>query len=87
MALQTRSLFVTSDGKEFKVQAEAEAHQAGLDSKPLIEGYITHSKLEKAQAGLMRRHLAAFLAFQETFVEPEPAPVEASTGESGAVEA
>lgn len=68
MALQQVPLFITTDNKEFKSEVEAEAHQAGLDQAPLINGYIQHAGLNdgkgKAQAGLLRRHLAAFLAYQ-----------------------
>jgi hypothetical protein len=66
-------LFETNDGKKFPTMAEAEAHEAGQVHTGLIEAYITSAGLQKAQAGLMRKHLASFIVFEASYVAPAPA--------------
>jgi hypothetical protein len=60
---KTRQVYIAEDGKEFDTEAECNAHDAGLANSAVIEAYITHAKLEKAQAGLMRKHIAGYIAF------------------------
>lgn len=77
-------LFVTSDGKEFKDEGSANAHEKGLEKAEKIEGYIAAAGLQKAQAGLMRKHIAAYLSFEETGQVPARAAEEAE--EAGAAD-
>lgn len=60
-----KQLYLALDGTEFDVEADADAHDAFLAAENSIEAYITHADLKKAQAGLMRRHLSGYIAFQE----------------------
>lgn len=56
--------FLSNDNTEFDTEAGADAHNAFLDNEGVIEAYIEFADLRKAQAGLMRRHLSGFQAFQ-----------------------
>lgn len=56
--------YKTSDGKVFKTEIEAAGHEKYLEIKPVVEAFIEKAGLQKAQAGLMRKHLPAFVAFQ-----------------------
>ncbi len=73
-----KQVYVSRDGKEFESEVEADAHERSLDMQENIEKYIVASGLQKAQAGLMRKHLPAFATFVETGyvapVETKPAP-------------
>lgn len=62
---KTKILFVADDGKEFDTEEAANAHDTFLKSKESIEAYITYAGLEKAQAGLLRTHIAGYLAHVE----------------------
>jgi hypothetical protein len=62
--------FMTSDGKEFDTELEADGHEAGLKHAKLIEAYIAKSGALKAGAGMLRNHLPQFIAFQASYVEP-----------------
>jgi len=68
--------FKTSDGKTFDNEADAKGHEAGIANTQVIEAYIAHARLQKAQAGLMRKHLGSFIAFDATYVPPAAAPTE-----------
>lgn len=62
--------FKTADGKTWPSHAEAEGHNCYLANSPLFEGFIAKLALQKAQAGLMRRLLPQFIAFQASFAAP-----------------
>lgn len=55
--------FVTADGKSFDTEAEADAHEAGLQAAESIKSYVQHAGLKKAQATLVRNHIAGYLGF------------------------
>ena len=57
--------YETSDGKKFNSEVEAQGHEVSLENRPLIEAYIKAAdlKVEGAQAGFLRKHLAGFIAF------------------------
>ena len=57
--------FVTADGKEFDTQAEAEGHEMSLQFKEVVEAFITAQGYKKVQAGIVRKAVPAFLAFQK----------------------
>lgn len=79
------SKYLSDDGKEFDTAEAADAHNASIQHAKLIEAYIVHAKLEKAQAGLLRKHLAGFIAFEASYVpseEPAPAPVAEQAAEA-----
>ena len=59
---KTKTIYVANDEKEFGTEAECEAHNAWLESQDSIEKYIAYAGLEKAQAGLLRTHVAGYLA-------------------------
>ena len=69
--------FKTPDGKVFGSAIEAEGHMVYLGNAPLIEGFVVAARLEKAQAGLMRRLLPQFMSFSSEFKVPEAAVAEA----------
>lgn len=56
-------LFLADDNTEFDTEQAADAHNAFLEAEFTIEAYIDYAELVRAQAGLMRRHLAAYTAF------------------------
>ena len=60
---KTKTLYVADDGKEFDTEHECNAHDAYLQRAGNIEAYIVDRGLAKAQAGLMRTHLAGYIAF------------------------
>lgn len=74
--------FEAEDGTQFDTAAQADAHDAGLKNKAVIEAFIVSAKLEKAHAGFIRKQLAAFIAFEATY--EAPAPVTAETAETKA---
>jgi hypothetical protein len=57
--------YLSQDGKEFETELQADARDKFLEVAPQIEAYIVAAGLAKAQAGLMRKHIAGFLVFQE----------------------
>lgn len=59
---KTKTIFVANDDREFATESECEAHNAWLESQDSIEKYIKYAGLEKAQAGLLRTHVAGYLA-------------------------
>ena len=64
----------SEDGtKEFNTAAEADAYDAGVKNAAVIEAYITKAGLLKAQAGLMRKHLASFISFEASYEAPKAA--------------
>lgn len=73
---KTKTLFVAEDGKEFDTESAADAHDRYLSNQTVIENYITSAGLKAAQAGLMRKHLPAFLNFRSV-VTSDPVPAEA----------
>lgn len=58
-------VYIARDGKEFKTEQECDAHEAYLRLAIRIEDYVTSAGLGKAQAGLMRRHIAGYVAHTE----------------------
>ncbi len=58
--------FVTEDGKEFASQIEAEGHEMSLKTKEGVEAFIAAAGYKKVQAGMARKMVPAFLAFQAT---------------------
>lgn len=68
-----KNVYLSDDNKEFATEAEADAHNAGLANAKAIEAYIVEAKLMKAQAGLMRKHIAGYLAFASRPAAPEAA--------------
>lgn len=65
--------FIADDGKEFTDEGAADAHNASLKHSAKVEEYIAAAGLEKAGAGLARKHLPAFALFLETGTLPTPA--------------
>lgn len=62
---QAKVTYLSKDNKEFDTELQADARDKFLEVEPQIEAYITAAGLAKAQAGLMRKHIAGFLVFQE----------------------
>lgn len=82
---KTKVVFVSQDGKQFEDEAACDAHDTYINQQKQIEAYITGAKLAKAQAGLMRKHIAGWLVFQATGRVPALAgdeSAEAGEGES-----
>ena len=65
MAKQAPTRYLSNDAKEFATEAEADARNMFLKVQDSIDAYIAESRLEKAQAGLMRKHIPGYLAFAE----------------------
>lgn len=63
---QVKNIYVAADGTQFDSEQAADAHDQYLESAGHIEAYIQSAGLEKAQAGLMRKHLAGYLAFAQS---------------------
>jgi hypothetical protein len=61
---KTKTLFIAADDREFETEEACDAHDEYLRSAGNIEAYIVAKNLHKAQAGLMRTHLAGYLAFR-----------------------
>lgn len=61
----TKTVYVAADGKEFDTEQACAAHEIGIRMSVRIEEYIKSAGLVKANAGFLRRHLPAFLAFSE----------------------
>lgn len=69
--------YIADDGTAFDTLEEAEHHDAVVQDLKKVEDYISAAGLEKAQAGLMRKHLPQWLAFLNNGVAPkreEPKP-------------
>lgn len=64
MAKQVQK-FVDDNGTEFNTEAEADASNAFIKAEFTIEAYIEEAGLKMAQAGLMRTHIAGYLAFAD----------------------
>jgi hypothetical protein len=69
---KTKTIYVAGDGKEFDDEAACDSHDMYLAEQAKIESYIAATKLAKAQAGLMRKHLAGYMSFLKTGKVPEP---------------
>ena len=69
MAITTTQLYITTDGKEFKSEMDARGHDTALKISSVVEGYIAEAgmKHKKAQAGLLRKHLPAFIGWMSQF--------------------
>lgn len=61
---KTKTLYVAADDREFDTAEACDAHDEYLRSAGNIEAYIVAKSLHKAQAGLMRTHLAGYLSFR-----------------------
>lgn len=61
---KTKTLYVADDGKEFDTAEACDAHDVYLRDAGNFEAYIVSKGLAKAQAGLMRTHLAGYMAFR-----------------------
>lgn len=59
------SKFLDDNGNEFDTNEAADASNAFIAAEFSIEAYIEFAGLKLAQAGLMRRHVAGYLAFSE----------------------
>lgn len=84
---KTKTLYIADDSKEFGTEAEMLAHDEYLRSAGNIEAYIVEKGLQKAQAGLMRKHLAAYIAFRASNPDataPLPTKAEKVEEEAGA---
>lgn len=62
---KTKTLYLANDNTEFDTEQAADAHNVTLAKGSHIEAYIVDAGLEKAQAGLMRKHIAQYLAFAD----------------------
>ena len=63
---QVKQVWVANDGAEFNTEHEAAAHDMRLSTQNHVEAYIQAFGITKAQAGLFRKHLPAYLAFRES---------------------
>lgn len=59
-----KQAFTTTDGQNFFDLGEANTHQAKLDNAQTIEAFLVKSNIGKAQAGMLRNTLPAFIAFK-----------------------
>lgn len=75
-----KQTFVADDGKEFATEAEADGHNKTLQEAAAIDAYCEAVGLQKAQRGLLMKHIGGFLAFRETYVPP-PAVETRETGD------
>ena len=62
---QPKQVWLATDGTEFNTEHEADAHSMRLSTQNHVEAYIQAFGITKAQAGLFRKHLPAYLAFRE----------------------
>lgn len=60
-----KTTFIADDGSTFDTEVEMNSYEAGLKHAGSAEAYIEHSGLSLAQAGLMRKHLPAYLLWLE----------------------
>lgn len=69
MAITTAQLYITADGKEFKNELDALGHDMTLKISTIVEGYIAKAGInpEKAQAGLLRKNIPAFIGYMSQF--------------------
>jgi len=83
---KTLTKYLAEDGTEFDNEVDADAHDAALAESKQFDDYIAAAGLEKAQAGLMRKHLPQFLAFINDGIPPavEPKLTEAEKAEKKA---
>lgn len=58
-----KNVFIANDNTDHATEQGADAHDQYLAKAGNIEAYIQEVGLEKAQAGLMRKHLPQYLAF------------------------
>ena len=56
--------YLTCDGKIFDNKLEAEGHEMSLQTKKVVEEFIAAAGYKKVQAGMARKMVPAFLAFQ-----------------------
>jgi len=73
--------YVDNKGTEFNTEAEADASNAFIESEFSIEAFCTNEGLAKAQAGLMRRLLPAYIAFTD---RPDHADLVAAAAKAAA---
>jgi hypothetical protein len=74
---QAKTKYVATDGTEFDTELEADTRNAEISEKGTIEAYCEHSGLAKAQKGLLRKHLAGFIAFRNAQNTPPAGGAEA----------
>jgi len=55
--------FAARDGQVFDTAEAANAYEQRLDAIASIEAYVARAELRKASAGLVRKHLAAYVEF------------------------
>lgn len=87
------SKYSAIDGTEFSTEHEADAHTKSIVSGNSVEAYIRAANQTKAQAGLLRKHVPAYLAFIESdaaealinAIATEKAQAEASAAATKAV--
>jgi hypothetical protein len=60
-----KQTFQAEDGKEFATELEADAHDRGKKEETAIVAYCEAVGLQKAQLGLLRKHIPGFLIFAE----------------------
>lgn len=79
---QSKQIFLSNDGKEFATEHEADAHDAARAMEATIDAYCVSAGLEKAQRGLLRKHIAGFTVFAKTYVPPTVQGVQAETADA-----
>ena len=60
-----KQTFQSEDGKEFATELEADAHDRLKKEEPTIAAYCEQVGLQKAQLGLLKKHIPGFLIFAE----------------------
>lgn len=67
---QLKQTYLAKDGKEFKTSIEADGHDRAVEMKGKIDEYCkaVGIKLDKSQAGFLRKHLPGFAVFMESGV-------------------
>jgi hypothetical protein len=57
--------YAAADGKLFTTEMAANGHDKALSVAPSVQAYIEAAGLIKAGAGLVAKHIPAYLAFVE----------------------
>lgn len=85
MAIQTTQVtqYTTSDGKVFLSETEALSHEAGLANAAVIDAYLTEKVEQERTRVTAKRHIEAFLAFQEEYKQRETGEAEEEASEEG----
>lgn len=79
---QTKTTYLSTDGKEFKTELEADARDMYLKLQGGVEAYIVAAGLDKAPAGMLRKHIPGYISFCKTGgVSVDGTPPEAEPGD------